>query len=915
MMRRYRIFQFNIIVLLLFQFNKCFLFSVIIAIYNTGRYLEECIISLISQTIGFERIQIILINDGSTDQSEEICLKYQKLYNQNIIYIKIKHSGVSKARNVGMSYAKGTFVNFLDADDKWDYQAFKYIYLFFKNFNDIDFVAGRIKFFEANDNFHPLDYKFYKTRIVNLSIEYDSIQLSASSSFFRKSLIEGNYFKEDVYYCEDSRFVNRILLLKQRMGLIREAIYYYRRRIDFTSAINTQKNNLEFYFGTINKVSKYLLNSSKVIYNSILPFIQFLIIYDIFWRIQSHAFYFLNSKNLKKYIEMIEEILYQIDDKYIIEQKIVSNKYKIFLLSKKYNRDLRYDIKLKNNSFIYSNHVIFDLKSNYSIFDWRIINLKNNKLYLEGIDKLWFPRGKYNYYFKIRNSTFYPKYHENSRYDFYTMYGLTQKGRTILFEIPLESIYGKQILYFYISYMDNNIEIFPSLGLFSHIPPLKNGYFISGNFIIKYYNKRLEVFQYNQLLEKKFENQYCYELKQNKKDIFVKLRKKIKCKNNKYKKYEIWIINDKKDKAGNNGEFFFRYLKLKRPKGIKSYFAINKNSDDFKRLRNIGDILDLNSNRYKILFIKSDKIISSVYDSWVDNPFKKDKIYIRDLLHFDFILLGNGMMTNDLSNFLNRFDKNFNLIMTSSKNEYKAFLNFNYGYNKNNVKLTGMPRFDLLSKFKIIRKKKIAIITTIGENFKEKKQIKHYQNIVSNKFNLTVFFDFYNNLINDRQLLLIMKKYNYQGFLCIHPSLKLMFNFHQNKFFSINEKCDLQELLFTASLFVIDYSNIFFDLGYLKKPIIYAHFDYEEYKMINHKGEKINFFKDGFGPICKNLECTISEMISHIKNIAFSDGKNSDRIFLYIINKIKTTTENEYFLINIFLIIFFNILLYKYYIY
>ena len=83
------------------------------------------------------------------------------------------------------------------------------------------------------------------------------------------------------------------------------------------------------------------------------------------------------------------------------------------------------------------------------------------------------------------------------------MYGLTQKGRTILFEIPLESIYGKQILYFYISYMDNNIEIFPSLGLFSHIPPLKNGYFISGNFIIKYYNKRLEVFQYNQLLEKK----------------------------------------------------------------------------------------------------------------------------------------------------------------------------------------------------------------------------------------------------------------------------------------------------------------------------------------------------------------------------------------------------------------------------
>jgi len=56
---------------------NCFTFSVVMAIYNTGRYLDESIGSLINQTIGFEEIQLILVNDGSYDNSEEICLKYR----------------------------------------------------------------------------------------------------------------------------------------------------------------------------------------------------------------------------------------------------------------------------------------------------------------------------------------------------------------------------------------------------------------------------------------------------------------------------------------------------------------------------------------------------------------------------------------------------------------------------------------------------------------------------------------------------------------------------------------------------------------------------------------------------------------------------------------------------------------------
>ena len=173
-MNKYNIIYFYLFYFYLIYFENCFLFSVVIAIYNTGRYLQDSIGSLLNQTINFDKIQVILVNDGSVDKTEELCLNYQNLFPKNIFYVKINHGGVSKARNAGLALAKGKFINFLDPDDKWSYNAFKYFFLFFKFYKDIDLVAGRLKFFEANENFHPLDYKYYKTRKVNLNDEYTS---------------------------------------------------------------------------------------------------------------------------------------------------------------------------------------------------------------------------------------------------------------------------------------------------------------------------------------------------------------------------------------------------------------------------------------------------------------------------------------------------------------------------------------------------------------------------------------------------------------------------------------------------------------------------------------------------------------------------------------------------------------------
>lgn len=89
--------------------------SIIIPIYNREKYLKECIESVVAQTI-FNEIELILVNDGSTDNSEDICLEYVKTYS-NIKYFYQENKGVSFARNLGLSKAQGEYVYFLDSDD------------------------------------------------------------------------------------------------------------------------------------------------------------------------------------------------------------------------------------------------------------------------------------------------------------------------------------------------------------------------------------------------------------------------------------------------------------------------------------------------------------------------------------------------------------------------------------------------------------------------------------------------------------------------------------------------------------------------------------------------------------------------------------------------------------------------------
>ena len=123
--------------------GKNYYFSVIMTIYNIEQYLEEAILSVINQTLPFkDYIEIILVNDGSPDNSDIICKKYAEKYPNNIVYIEKENGGVSSARNAGLEIASGKIINFLDSDDYFSKNAFEEVKNFFEeNNNQTEVVA------------------------------------------------------------------------------------------------------------------------------------------------------------------------------------------------------------------------------------------------------------------------------------------------------------------------------------------------------------------------------------------------------------------------------------------------------------------------------------------------------------------------------------------------------------------------------------------------------------------------------------------------------------------------------------------------------------------------------------------------------------------------------------------------------
>jgi len=307
------------------------------------------------------------------------------------------------------------------------------------------------------------------------------------------------------------------------------------------------------------------------------------------------------------------------------------------------------------------------------------------------------------------------------------------------------------------------------------------------------------------------------------------------------------------------------------PADVDAYYVIEKDSEDYGRMKQIGKVLPYNTPKYRIEFLLADKIISSSGGDYVINAFGGDRKYMCDLYNFDYVFLQHGVTKDDISDWINRFNKDMKLIVTAGKPEQKSFCEPNYSYPPEVPVLSGFPRHDNLLRLQKKKpvEKKVLIIPTWRKSIKGSYDPSTTESIYFDGFKETEYYKFYNSLINDERLCSYMKEKGYKGVLCMHPiHSKQWVDFEGNDVFRINHGyVDYQNEFASSAVLVTDYSSVFFDFGFLKKPIVYCQFDKEEFfKEHSYSQGYFSYEENGFGPVNYDLQTTIDSIIEALGN-------------------------------------------------
>ena len=199
------------------------LISVIVPIYNADHTLNECVDSILTQSV--KDFELILIDDGSKDYSPELCDQYAQK-DSRVIVIHQKNGGVSSARNAGLDIAKGKWITFIDSDDSIKNGYFENI----NKANEDILICGfkKKKGQHLFKGFNPKDYNFdYLTELLKVHIS-NSIVRSPWGKFYQQKLIGDMRFLTDMKIGEDSQFVFRYLAKCSSFYLLNNSVYIFK---------------------------------------------------------------------------------------------------------------------------------------------------------------------------------------------------------------------------------------------------------------------------------------------------------------------------------------------------------------------------------------------------------------------------------------------------------------------------------------------------------------------------------------------------------------------------------------------------------------------------------------------------------------------------------------------------------------
>lgn len=360
-----------------------------------------------------------------------------------------------------------------------------------------------------------------------------------------------------------------------------------------------------------------------------------------------------------------------------------------------------------------------------------------------------------------------------------------------------------------------------------------------------------------------------------------------------------WLFLDRDTQADDNAEHLYRYVRKHHP-AVNAWFLLREDSHDWPRLKAEGfRLLPFGSLLHRLALLNADHVISSHADPYVAQYLPE--AHYGDMLNFEFTFLQHGVITNDLSGWLNH--RPIRRLITSAQAERDSIVSSDsaYRYTSREVKLLGLPRHDALLKQRHQHSSpsRIVIMPTwrhslMGEPLGYTNQRERNPNFVKSGF-----FKVWHRLLTDERLGELARASGHELVFFPHANLQPYleeFASPQVTLLGHHDIASIQELFLETAVLITDYSSVAFEVAYLEKPILYYQFDADEVYRGGHfiQPGYFDYHRHGFGPVCSDQESLLRQLAALLQTdakpawpyaermrdfFAFRDGRCCERVY------------------------------------
>lgn len=830
-------------------------FSVISPMFNVSRYLPEYFASLERQTYGFGNLEVILVDDGSTDETLEVAEAFAAKH-PNVTVLHKENGGQASARNLALGHASGTWLTFPDPDDVLSDDYFAQVASAIDPDDPPAMLSTRLLLWFEDDpedplrDVHALAGRFHEGRGTKSLVQSPSwVQPHVTSGFMQRERIRdaGLMFPTDLRLrFEDGAFASYYLLGFEdpTVTFVPEAAYHYRQRSDNSSTIQTSAANPRKYTDTISHGFLPVIDEALRVRGAVPRWLQNLFLYDQFWILRSSQTPAVRNARFpermhEELAQLLPAFLQHMDDEAI-------QKFDLMYVAPWMREALLLTKRGGGHAPVYRSGVSDAARGLRSLVYRYRGTAPEVELTVAGRDA----------------AAFAAKAH-----------GLEYAGRAIVMQ---------QVLWVP-DVADVELRLDGTPQTIHDAPPS-----VTPAFRVPRQAGRAAqlIVRGRDAIARRLTSGGLHFLRR---DHAVNSRRLAK------RFAHAWVFIDRDVDAGDSAEDMYWWMAANHPER-NSWFVVRKGTQDWERLSSTGArLVGYETPEFYALLKHADHLASSHADRFITHSLPRKMMPPR----YTFTFLQHGVIKSDISHWLN--PKSIQVFVASTEDEYRYLTESDvYRASRKEVRLTGLPRFDVLLE-RAARvpdeEKNLVVVMPTWRDYLLGSMGRHSADRETvDDFAQTEYATRITGLLTDERLRSSAQKAGVKVVFMPHPNMQpYLASFDLPDWIDVRSyaDADVRDMIVHARLLITDYSSIAFNAAYIRTPVMYYQFDRDRY-FLGHT-ERPGYFdyeRDGFGPVTTEPDdaaITAASIISAGMDRHFAersdrafpvrDGRNRQRVY------------------------------------